>query len=120
MNIHKHAITYAAGMSIAGIGLALGLHLAGLVMSPLNYLSYLFYIGILILGVKNWRESARGGFLTYGQAFGYSIWVAVYYSLIMAIWAFVFFQYIAHDEIVQFQQAEVARRMLEAKEKYGL
>lgn len=120
MNIHKHAITYAAGMAICAIALGLLLHMAGLIMSPWNYLSYLFYIVILVFAQKNWREKAREGYLTYGQAFGYSTWVAVFYSIIIAAWTFVFFQYIAHDEIVRYQADEMARRMAEAKEKYHL
>lgn len=120
MNIHKHALTYAAGIAICGIALGMGLFMAGQVMSLWNYLSYAFYIGIIIIAQKNWREKAREGFLSYGQAFGYSTWVAMYYSIIMAIWAFIFFQYIAHDEIVRYQSDELARRMAEAKEKYHL
>ena len=95
MNIHKHALTYSMAAVFTVIAYSLGIYLAGVTNTAFNYLSYVFFIAILVFAVKNWRDKEKGGFLTYGQAMGYETWFAVYYSISMAIWTYVFMAYIA-------------------------
>ena len=118
MNIYKHTLTYAAGAAIVGIALSITLHLLGQVMSPWNYLSYAGYIGFVVLGLIDWRTKFQGGYLTYGKAFGYATWQAVFYAVIIAIWTYVFMVYIAPEEVVKFQNhqlAETAEKLREYK-----
>ncbi len=97
MNIHKHSATYGAAIAIAVIAFSLGVYLAGIKEPWLNYLGYLIYIAFLVFALKTWRDKEKGGLLTYGQAMGYSTLVSLYYSIVMAIWMYVFFAYVAPD-----------------------
>lgn len=95
MNIHKHALTYSMAAVFAVIAFSLGIYLAGITNTALNYISYVIYIGILVFAVKTWRDKEKNGSLTYGQAMGYETLIALYYSIAMAIWTYVFMMYIA-------------------------
>jgi hypothetical protein len=95
MNIHKHALMYSMAAVFTVIAFSLGIYLAGITNTALNYVSYAFYIGILVFAIKAWRDKEKNGFLTYGQAMGYSSLIALYYSIVMAIWTYVFMMYIA-------------------------
>lgn len=113
MNIHKHALTYSMAAVFTVIAYSLGIYLAGITSTAWNYLSYVFFIAILVFAIKNWRDKERGGILSYGKTLGYSTWFALYYSIVMAIWTFVFFSYIAPglmDTAMNQQEA-----MMEAK-----
>ena len=102
---------YAMAASIAVILFTIGIYFAGLRNSALNYLSYIFYIGILVFGIINWRKTARNGYLTYGQAMGYSTYVALYYSIVMAVWTYIFMAYIMDPAIMDAEFAKSAAKM---------
>jgi len=95
MNIHKHSITYALATGIVVIVFSLCIYLAGLTNPAWNYLSYIFYIGLLVYALKNWRDKEKKGILSYGQAMGYSTVFALYYIILIVIWTLVFMIYIA-------------------------
>jgi len=67
-------------------------------MSAWNYLSYVIAAIVFSFGVKKWRE-ANGGFLTFGQSYVHLILQSLIYAVIMGIWAFIFFKYIAPGAI---------------------
>src|SRR5665213_3022099 len=83
MNIHKHSITYALATGIVVIVFSLCIYLAGLTNPAWNYLSYIFYIGLLVYALKNWRDKEKKGILSYGQAMGYSTVFALYYICLL-------------------------------------
>src|ERR1700749_1598059 len=115
MNIQKHAITYALATGIVVIAFSLSIYLAGFRNSALNYISYVFYIGLLIVAIKNWRDKERGGILSYGKTMGYSTLFALYYCILIAIWTYVFMTYIApglmESEMMKQQAAMEAKGM---------
>jgi hypothetical protein len=88
---HAAAFGAAAGMAVIALSLliyALDLHEA------MNYLSYIIIIAVLCIGVKKWREQ-EGGYLTFGGAYKHLLLQSLVYTLIMAVWVFVFVSYIA-------------------------
>jgi hypothetical protein len=81
--------------------------------SAWNYLSYLFLLGALMLGQLSWRKNALGGYMTFGQAFRYSMLFLMWYSIIMAIWTVLFTTVIAPDMVDRI--LEQSRQQLESK-----
>jgi chromate transport protein ChrA len=116
----KSAFPYGLGAVLVAIIISMSLHLAGMQESLLNYLSYAAYIGLTIYGLKTWREKENGGFISYGMAMGYSTWIALVFSFFIAIWTFVFFVYIAHDEMVRLQAEKMAQQAILMKTKYHM
>lgn len=48
----------------------------------------------LILGIKNYREKYRNGFITYGQSLGAGVIMMLYYSIITAIFTYIMYSFI--------------------------
>jgi hypothetical protein len=94
----SHAAVFGLATSMAAIAFSLLLYLVASPMSPLHYLSYVIAIVIACIGVKKWREQS-GGYLTFGQTYVHLLIQALIYSLIMAVWAYVFFGIIAPGAI---------------------
>lgn len=95
MSKHQHALMYSMAAAISVIAFSLGIYLAGVEQGAWNYISYIIFIVILVFAIRNWRDKVNGGILSYGKALGYSTWFALYYSIVMAIWSYVFIVYIA-------------------------
>ena len=105
---------YAVAAVFAVIAYSLLIYLAGIKYDALQYVTYLIYTGIAILGIKAWRDKVNNGApITFGGIMKYSTVMAVFYSLFIAVWTFVFMKYIAPglvDELLAKQQT-----VLEAK-----
>ncbi|MCX6312651.1 MAG: DUF4199 domain-containing protein [Bacteroidetes bacterium] len=95
MNKHQHALMYSMAAAIAVIGYSLAIYLAGITNTAWSYISYVLFTGILVYAIKDWRDKQNAGLLSYGKTMGYSTFFALYYSLVMVIWTYVFFSYIA-------------------------
>lgn len=95
MNKQKHALMYSMAAIFTVIAFSLGIYLADIKNTAVNYFSYVIYIGFLVFALKAWRDKENNGMLTYGQAMGYSSLVALFYSVVMAIWTYIFMSYIA-------------------------
>jgi hypothetical protein len=120
MSSFKHSLTYSFASIILAIALSMVLFSLAMYESMLNYLSYAGFITFSVLGLKAYRDKIKGGQLTYGQAMGYTSYMAFVYSVVMAIWTYVFFQYIAYDEIMQLQAEKFAESMQMMREKYHM
>lgn len=95
MTLSKHALTYGIAAVFTVIAFSLGIYLAGFTNSMWNNLSYVFYIAILVYALKSWRDKELQGVMSYGKAMRYQTIFALYYSIAMAIWTFIFISYIA-------------------------
>lgn len=120
MNSLKHSFTYSFAAIIVAVALSLGLFFLGMYESLLNYLSYLVFIAFVVLGIKTYTDKVKGGTLTFGQAMGYGTYMALVYSIFMALWTFVFFKYIAHDEMEQLQNMKMAESLTMMREQYKM
>ena len=49
--------------------------------------------------VKNYRDKALGGYIRYGQAWSFGLWLSVFCSLIMAVVHFIHFEWIQPEYI---------------------
>lgn len=89
-----HAAAFGVATAMAVIIFALGLYLADLKNSALNYLSYPIALTIAIIGVKKWREQS-GGYLTFGKTYAHLMLQTVVYSVLITVWTLIFMLVIA-------------------------
>jgi len=80
--------------------------------SPLKYLGYLPFIIFLILAQKEYKDQL-GGFLTFGQGFSAGFRYAVFTSLLLAVFTYVYLAFLSPEIMVK--AAEDARTQMEAK-----
>jgi hypothetical protein len=120
MNSFKHSFTYSAATVIIAVALSMTLFAFSMYESLLNYISYIAYIVLLVIGLKAWRDKEKGGILTYGQAMGYGTLMALVFSVALAIWTFIFMQYIAHDEMQEVQAQKMAETAITLRDKYKM
>lgn len=57
-------------------------------------ISYVFLIAGLYLGIKDFRDKSRGGFLSYGGALGAGVVISIYVAVITAIFTILLYQVI--------------------------
>ena len=81
--------------------------------SSLNYLSYVIMIAGILLFQFQYRNKQRGGIISYGDAFKVGLVTTIFYSIIMAIFTYIFFTYIdpgAIEEGKRIAEEEMIRR----------
>jgi predicted PurR-regulated permease PerM len=89
------------------IAFSLLLYLLDMSRSGLQYVSYAILIGYLAYAMVQWRDKYNDRLLGYGQAFSTGFMVILFSSFILAAYVFVFFGYVAPDEInVMLREAE--------------
>lgn len=120
MNSLKHSFTYSFAAIIVAIALSLLFFFLEMYETPLNYISYVGYIAFLVFGLKAYRDKVQNGIMSYGQAMGYATWMTLVYSLVIALWTYVFIQYIAFDEMQQLQNVKMAETVTKMREEYKL
>ncbi|HLG03390.1 MAG TPA: DUF4199 domain-containing protein [Bacteroidia bacterium] len=118
MNIHKHALTYAAAALVAAVLISITVYLAGL-PDWVNYITYITLITTIVLGLRDWREKRFGGYMSYGKAMGYSTMLALYYCLMIAVWTYVFFAFIGPDALDKIKEANL-RESIERMQKMNI
>ncbi len=73
-------------------------------------LGFLIFIVGLYLGIRSFRDNARGGFLSYGQVLGAGTVMSLYIAIITAIFAYLLYAVIDPDLIVKMK--DIQREML--------
>lgn len=61
-----------------------------------NLINWAVIAGGMVMAMKQYRE-ASGGYMTFGKAFGVGFWVTLVITLVMAVWTYLFFAFIAPD-----------------------
>ncbi len=96
----KVALTNGVFMGIALIVLSLILYLLGLNReSYVPYLSYALMIVLTIVFVLQWRNKYNDGFISYSSAFGNGFLTILFGAILSALYAYVFFAFIAPEEL---------------------
>jgi len=80
--------------------------------SPLKYLGYLPFIIFLILTQKEYKDQLSG-FLTFGEGFSAGFRYAVFTSLLIAVFTFIYLTFLNPD--IMAKAAEQARAQMQAK-----
>jgi hypothetical protein len=94
-SVSSNALMYGALVAAAGIVYSMILYIADLSMNnALQYVTYLFYIGGMILGTLQYRKLYQNDFMTYSQAVKNSFLIGFFASLMLAVFSFIFFKFI--------------------------
>ena len=75
-------------------------------------LGFLIFIVGLYLGIRSFRDTGRGGFLSYGQVLGAGTVMSLYVAIITAVFTYLFYAVIDPDLIVKMKdiQREILMR----------
>lgn len=68
--------------------------------NKITYLNYVFLLGGIIIGTKEYRDKVREGDLSYGQGLGLGVLVSVFAGLMLAFYTYIFMKFIS-PEIIQ-------------------
>ncbi|MGZ3873399.1 MAG: DUF4199 domain-containing protein [Mucilaginibacter sp.] len=79
--------------------------------SPVKYVTYLVFIGLLLIGQKEYRDRL-GGFITFGQAFVEGLLFAVFSGIMIGIFTYIYFSILSPE--MWTQTLAVQREKMEA------
>ena len=81
------------------------LHFAGLILStPAGLLSLVLVVLGIYLGVRNYRDRWQGGYISYGRAFGMSMLILLYGSILYGLFMYVYYSTFGADTIPALMQ----------------
>lgn len=96
----KNVMNYGAITGLAFIAYAVILFVLGLENSQTaGYLNYIILIAGIYLGTKQYRDQHNNGLITYKNALGTGTLIAVFASIILAVYMYVFMTVIDPDAI---------------------
>jgi len=94
------ALQYGFITSLGLIALTLIIYFVNLQsVKWVSWLGYFILIVALYLGSKAYRDEYNGGFITYGRALGFGTLLSVFAALILAVFTYVFYKFIAPDAL---------------------
>jgi ethanolamine transporter EutH len=97
MSAGRVALNYGLILGVVLIIYSLILYLLDVPLDALqyfNWVSYIFIIVAMVLGIRTYRDKYAGGFITYGKSFSTGFLIGLYASIIAAIYGFIYFSYI--------------------------
>ncbi len=96
--LSKPAFQYAIIMALGLILISLIFYLLGHPTSRLSgLLAYPVIIAVLIFGIIKFRDEFNGGAITYGSSLGLGTLIGLFAGLIVAVFTFVFYKFIAPE-----------------------
>lgn len=106
----KVAMSYGALYGLSSIVVFLLFYFMGTdIQSKMpQYIGYILLILFIIVGIKSYRDTELGGFISYGKAFGTGVLISIFGGVITAIFTIIFFTYISPD---------MAQKILEAAQQ---
>lgn len=113
-SLFKASLNYGLMLGGALVVYSLLLYVLGLIgKQSLSYVSFIFYIALMILGIKEYRDKQSGGFITYGNSFVIGFFIALIGGVISAIFTFILFKF---DPALVQSMLEKARQTMEEKQ----
>ena len=73
----------------------------------LGYVGFLIMIVVFIFAIRSYRDNVRGGFISFGQAFGFLMVALVVSTIIGDIYAYLLWTVIDPDILVKMQDMQV-------------
>jgi hypothetical protein len=96
----SNALTYGLITGAVMIVYSLLLYLLNLHLNQnLGYISFLILIAGMAYGTVQFRNKDMNGFITYGRAYSSSFKIALFAGILAAVYAFLFYQFIAPDVV---------------------
>lgn len=113
-NLLKSTMTSGAILGVVLVIFSLVIYMTNLTyVTGIGYISYLFIIGGIVLGIKNYRDQEQQGFISYSQALGAGMLTVMFASIIVAV--FVYLLYSVIDPGLIEKGIEVARENMAKK-----
>jgi hypothetical protein len=117
----SNALTYGLITGAVMIVYSLILYLLNLHLNQyLGYISFLILIGGMVYGTIQFRDKFMNGFITYGKAYSSGFMIALFAGLVGAVYAFVFYKFIAPDvvrEILDMTRQKIMTRSPEMSDE---
>ena len=120
---------YGAIGSVILIALGLIMHLAGMndyeAMGQgsgnwlSSILSWVVYIGTIVMAVRFHRDNQLGGYISFGRAFGIGMIATLAMAVISAIWTYLFFSVIAPEVLDIMSEAALENMPADQAEQAG-
>lgn len=99
-SVAMNGITYGIITGVVMILFDLILYLFNLHLDAnVTWIVYVILIGGMIWGTLDYRKKVLSGFMSYGKAFSTSILIALFATILVAVYTFLFFQVIAPDAV---------------------
>ncbi len=76
-------------------------------------LSYLVLIGVIVFGLKTYRDEMLDGYIKYGRALGFGVLVSLFAGIIAGLYTFVFYKFINPDAM-QMMLIEAEQKVIES------
>ncbi|MHC1708001.1 MAG: DUF4199 domain-containing protein [Bacteroidales bacterium] len=110
----KSALKYGLILAVVSILYSLLLYSFSLMNNrALSLVNVLILIGIIIWGIKDYRDNKAGGFVSFGKAFTIGIYIGLIAAVISTLYTFVFFKYFDPDMIAT-MMTDAEEKMLES------
>lgn len=112
VSLGRNALNY--GLLLGGINVVYSIIIwvLGLTLNkPLSYISFIFIIGLMFYGTKEYRDKYLGGYMIYGKAFNSNFLIAFYAGIITTIYTFFLFKYIDPALIETIKQTAIDAAM---------
>ena len=112
-SVGKNAINYGAILGIVLIMYSLILYMLDMITNQaLAYVSYIFMLGGVIIGIKNYRDKVLGGYISYGKGLGFGTLVCLFAGILSAIYTYVLYD-IIDPELIDKMIAIGQEKMIE-------
>ena len=114
MSAGRVALNYGLILGVVFIVYSLILYLVDVPIESLqyfNWVSYVFLIIAMVLGITNYRDKYAGGLITYGKSFSTGFLIGLYASIIGAIYSFIYFSYINPGIVQEMMDARIIEMM---------
>jgi len=94
-SLFKASLNYGLMLGGALVVYSLLLYVLGAIGNQAySYVSFVFYIALMVWGIKEYRDKVQAGFITYGNSFVLGFYIALIGALISAIFTFILFKLI--------------------------
>jgi len=94
----KHAMTYGAIIGLILVAYIVILYITGLTFKKgLGLVQYAVLFVGLYIGTKSYRDQALGGYISYGNALGLGVLIALFVGVIAVFFNFILMRYIDPD-----------------------
>ena len=112
VSLGKNALIYGAILGGINVVYSIMLWVFGLSLNKsLGYISFIFIIGVMYYGTKEYRDKHHGGYIIYGTAFTSNFLISFYSYIILAVYSFFLYKFIDPGLIDTIKQTAIEAAM---------
>lgn len=122
----KSSLTYGIYAALISIFISVVIWAGGLMESMgifgsaiIGILTLIIYFIVMLVFTKNYRNKEFGGYISFAEAFKFAILVTIFSTLVILIYNYIFYSYIAPDYLENLMAA-MQQKTLEFMESKGV